>query len=62
MTRPTTDLERQVFSFLNDLRDSGVTNMYGATPYIVEEFPEFISGDCRVDEIFAFDEKRYVFL
>ena len=24
--------------FLNDLRDSGITNMYGATPYLEDEF------------------------
>ena len=26
--------------FLKDLRDSGVTNMFGAAPYLVEQFPE----------------------
>ena len=26
--------------FLDNLRDSGVTNMFGATPYLEEEFPE----------------------
>lgn len=26
--------------FLDDLRESGVTNMYGATPYLMEEFAE----------------------
>jgi hypothetical protein len=31
-------LERDVFIFLAQLRDSGVTNMFGATPYIQEEF------------------------
>ena len=25
---------------LDDLRESGVTNMYGATPYLIEDFPE----------------------
>ena len=24
--------------FLNSLRESGVTNMFGATPYVIEEF------------------------
>lgn len=24
--------------FLDDLRESGVTNMWGASPYLVEEF------------------------
>jgi hypothetical protein len=27
-----------VFYFLDDLRDSGVTNMFGAVPYIQDEF------------------------
>ena len=47
MIRPTTDLEKQVLSFLNDLRDSGATNMYAAAPYIVEEFPEISVKDAR---------------
>ena len=28
----------KVFNFLNDLRDSGEVNMYGARPYLVDEF------------------------
>jgi hypothetical protein len=28
----------QYYSYLNDLRDSGVTNMFGASPYLQEEF------------------------
>lgn len=36
--RDTTEFEQNVFSFLNDLRDSGVTTMYGAVPYILDEF------------------------
>ena len=31
-------IKEDVFEFLDDLRDSGETNMYGAGPYIVEEF------------------------
>ena len=30
--------QEQVNYFLDELRDSGVTNMFGAAPYIVEEF------------------------
>lgn len=26
------------FSYLDDLRDSGVTNMFGASPYLQSEF------------------------
>lgn len=28
----------EIRAFLNDLRDSGETNMYGAGPYLVDEF------------------------
>ena len=28
----------QYFDYLDDLRDSGITNMYGATPYLIEAF------------------------
>jgi len=37
-TRTTTPQEKEVMEFLNTLRDSGVTNMFGAAPYIVDEF------------------------
>ena len=30
--------EEHVFEFLDELRESGVTNMYGASPYIRETF------------------------
>jgi hypothetical protein len=33
--------------FLNDLRDSGKTNMFGATPYLMEEFPELSKENAR---------------
>jgi hypothetical protein len=39
MSVQITKLEKEVFYFLNDLRESGVTNMFGATPYIVDEYP-----------------------
>lgn len=32
------DFERKVFEFLDALRESGVTNMFGAVPYILDEF------------------------
>lgn len=28
----------EYFEYLDELRDSGVTNMFGATPYLEEEF------------------------
>ena len=30
--------KKEVYDFLNELRLSGKTNMFGAAPYIVEEF------------------------
>jgi hypothetical protein len=36
--RRTTEMEQEVLVYLNELRESGVTNMYGAGPYIQEEF------------------------
>lgn len=30
--------------FLDDLRESGDTNMFGAAPYLVAEFPELADG------------------
>ena len=30
--------QEQVNYFLDELRESGVTNMFGAAPYIIEEF------------------------
>lgn len=38
MTRKLQQHEKDVFEYLNDLRESGVTNMFGATPYIMEQF------------------------
>jgi len=31
---------KDVFLFLDKLRESGVTNMFGATPYIRKAFPD----------------------
>ena len=31
--------EDEVFGFLDELRKSGVTNMFGAVPFILERFP-----------------------
>ena len=30
--------EQEVFEYLDRLRESGVTNMFGASPYVQEEF------------------------
>lgn len=37
--RPATKREMEVLEYLNDLRESGETNMFGARVYIIKEFP-----------------------
>jgi len=37
-TETFSKLEIDIFNFLNDLRNLGATNMFGATPYILEVF------------------------
>jgi hypothetical protein len=32
--------QEDYFEYLDNLRESGVTNMYGAVPYLQREFPE----------------------
>lgn len=36
-TQPATP---EHLSFLDNLRESGVTNMFGATPYLLRKFPD----------------------
>lgn len=38
MKRKSTELELEVFQYLNELRESGETNMFGARSYILSEF------------------------
>jgi len=33
-----TEFEKSAFDYLEELRKSGVTNMFGATPYLMREF------------------------
>lgn len=33
--------------FLDDLRESGETNMFGAAPYLMEAFPELTKQEAR---------------
>ena len=46
MEKPTFVKEEHL-EFLDGLRESGVTNMYGATPYVQDEFPELTKGQAR---------------
>lgn len=46
--------------FLDALRESGVTNMFGAAPYLVQEFPELTAQESRkvlVDWMETFAER-----
>jgi hypothetical protein len=36
--RHTTEFEQEVLQYLNELRDSGETNMFGAAPYVEAHF------------------------
>lgn len=38
LKRQATEREKEIFTYLNDLRDSGITNMYGSSPYLVEMY------------------------
>ena len=31
-------MEKEIYNYLNDLRDSGITNMFGAGIYLQDEF------------------------
>jgi len=35
------------FIYLDILRESGITNMFGAVPYLLEEFPELSEENAR---------------
>jgi len=34
-------------NYLDDLRESGETNMFGAAPYLIDEFPDLNKYDAR---------------
>lgn len=39
------------FAYLEELRQSGVTNMYGAVPYLRQAFPELSDDPGRAKKI-----------
>lgn len=39
------------FAYLEELRHSNATNMYGARPYLQREFPELANDPQRASEI-----------
>ena len=40
-------VKEEYLSYLNVLRLSGATNMFGAVPYLRNEFPELTNEDAR---------------
>ena len=47
VTRKTTETEQEILEYLNDLRNSGATNMFGALPYLTAEFPDETKQECK---------------
>ena len=41
------ELKEEIFAFLDELRESGITNMYGAGSYIRYAFPEIGAAESR---------------
>lgn len=41
----------EYFDYLEELRESGVVNMFGAVPYLQSRFPELSSDRRRAGEI-----------
>ena len=39
--------KEEYFLFLDDLRETGVTNMFGATPYLTASFPGLTEKEAR---------------
>jgi hypothetical protein len=55
------NIEEKVFEYLDELRESGVTNMYGAIPYIQQKFPELTisqSSSLLVEWMKTFSERH----
>lgn len=56
-----TKQEEKYFNYLNKLRESGVTNMFGATPYLVKRFgiPNQLALEILTKWMENFNEKGY---
>ena len=49
------------FKYLDELRESGETNMFGASSYLMNEFPELDENSARtilIDWMNTFDERH----
>ena len=54
-----TTKKEEYFKFLNELRDSGITNMFGAGSFLEDEFPELNKQEARavlLEWMQSFDE------
>lgn len=40
-------MKEVMFEYLDDLRESGETNMFGAAPYLQREFPDLSAAEAR---------------
>mgnify|MGYP001336286347 FL=1 len=47
-TRSTPQENKEHFAFLDTLRESCITNMFGAAPFLQDEFPELDKSEARV--------------
>ena len=54
------DLETQVFLYLDRLRESGIVNMFGAGPYVEDEFGlgRREAKDLLIEWMETFDERH----
>jgi hypothetical protein len=45
MNTAPTAMTPEHLDYLDDLRESGATNMFGARPYLMEDFPELTKAE-----------------
>ena len=55
-----TDQETQVFLYLDRLRESGITNMWGASRYVEEQFDlsDRLAGDLLIKWMETFEDRH----
>lgn len=41
------DINEKYFEFLDNLRESGITNMFGAISYLTSAFPELLKDEAK---------------
>lgn len=48
MRKPGIDATQEIyFDYLDELRESGIVNMFGASSYLASEFPELTEAESR---------------